>query len=263
MPARLLAADDPNQDSIATVTAVGLSAYVSADVAHHVLGHASACVGQGGQLIFLSSVLVRCSCRGAWIDLAGPLANLLLGALALLAARFGRQMAASTRLFLLLTAAFNLFYFAGQLLFDVAFRTDDWAWPLRYFRVPEAGWYALLAFGLAVYLGTVRLLSTQLAFFAWPRARLNALVFVAWVAAGLIAGTTALLDQQAEGAVLYRALPQALLLPLGLLFVPGYASRRATPANAAGRLHFSGPWVAAALLVGAASILLLGPGITR
>lgn len=100
-------------DSVATIAAIGLVAYVSADVAHHAFGHGAACLGLGCRLESVPSVFVQCSCTGATVDLASPLANLLLGVGALGTVRFRPRAAASVRL--LLTAAFNLFYFAGQL----------------------------------------------------------------------------------------------------------------------------------------------------
>jgi len=244
------------------MAAIGLVAYVSADVAHHAFGHGAACLGLGCRLESLSSVFVRCSCTGATIDLAGPLANLLLGVGALGTARFGPRTAASVRLLLLLTAAFNLFYFAGQLLVGAATKTDDWAWPLQHFQVPILIQYGLAAVGGVAYLVTIRLLAMQLAPFAFPRTRIMTLLFCAWAAAGLIACTTAALDHQPLNAILYHAVPQALLLPLGLLAVPARASRRATPEAIAAALSFSWPWVMVAVAVGLTSIVVLGPGIT-
>jgi len=88
------------------------------------------------------------------------------------------------------------------------------------------------------------------------------LLFCAWAAAGLIACATAALDHLPLNAILYHAVPQALLLPLGLLAVPGRASRRATPEAIAAALSFSWPWVIVAVAVGLTSIVVLGPGIT-
>lgn len=249
-------------DSIATIAAIGLVAYVSADVAHHAFGHGAACVELGCRLESLSSVFVQCSCTGATIDLAGPLANLLLGVGALATVRFGLRLAASVRLLLLLTAAFNLFYFAGQLAVGAATKTDDWAWPLQQFHTLAPIRYGLVAVGSLTYLVTMRLLAAHLTPFALPRARLMTLVVCAWVTAGLIACATAALDHQPLTAILHHAVPQALLLPVGLLGVPARAFRRATAEAVAAALPFSWPWVITAVLVGLTSVLVLGPGIT-
>jgi len=234
-------------DNAATRAAIGVVAYVSADVAHHAFGHAAACLALGCRLESLSSVFVQCSCTGATIDLAGPLANLLLGVGALGAARFGPRTAAAGRLLLLLTAAFNLFYFAGQLVVGAATTTDDWAWPLQHFHIPALVRYGLVAVGSVAYLVTIRLLAAQLAPFAFPRARVTTLLSGAWVAAGLVACATAALDHHPLTAIFYHAVPQALLLPLGLLAVPARAFRRAVPEAMAAALPFSWPWVIVAV----------------
>ena len=257
MPDR--SAATPAPDSLATAAAIGVLAYVSADVAHHVAGHGGACRALGGHIELITSVYARCSCKSAWVDLAGPLANLLLGAGALGAVRFRPQLSGAARLFLVQAAGFNLFYFAGQLVFDMLVRTDDWAWPLRYFRVPEPLRYGLLAAGLGAYGQTVRLLGRQLAPFARPRARATGLVGSAWAAAGLVACATAALDHPAGRAVLYHAIPQALLLPLGLWALPARAAR-GPASHHAPPLAFSAPWVVGAVVVAVASVWVLGPG---
>jgi len=247
-------------DSPATLAALGLLAYLSADVAHHVAGHGGACLALGGQLLRLTSIRADCSCTGAAIDLAGPLANLLLGAAAWAAGRWLRSAAAPTRLFLLLTAGFNLFYFAGQLAYCAAANTDDWWWPLRQARVPAAGRYLLAALGLALYGAVVPPLARQLASFATPRHRATRIVGLAWLAAGVVAAATAASDHPVSTALLAHALPQALLLPAGFWLLPARAAQMA--AKQAPPLAFSWHWVMAALVAGAGSVLLLGPGIS-
>ena len=120
--------DAKRTDHIVTIAAIGLLAYISADIAHHALGHAGACLARGGRVISLSSVLVVCSTPGTAFAIAGPMANLVVGLLALLAARFAtRARPSPAKMFWTLAAGFNLLWFAGQLMFNVATRTDDWA----------------------------------------------------------------------------------------------------------------------------------------
>src|SRR5580658_2205809 len=96
-----------SKDNLATVGAIGLLAYVSADVAHHALGHGAACLALGGRIRSLSSVFVNCSVTGAVIDLAGPFANLVTGLAAALCIRVVHRTSTPTRLFFILVAAFN------------------------------------------------------------------------------------------------------------------------------------------------------------
>jgi hypothetical protein len=59
--------DTQDKDNTATIAAIGLLAYASADIAHHALGHGAACLGLGGRIISLSSIFVNCSLHGATI----------------------------------------------------------------------------------------------------------------------------------------------------------------------------------------------------
>ena len=181
------------KDNIATVAAIALLAYASADIAHHVFGHGAACLMLGGRIISLTSVFVNCSLRGATIDLAGPFANLILGLVALLALRFTNRAGSAIRLLYILAAAFNLLWFALQLVSSAARRIDDWAWAMHQFHVSEPVRYGLIAIGALGYLLTIRVIATYMAAFAHPAARARTIVLTAWLTAGAIACATAAL----------------------------------------------------------------------
>jgi hypothetical protein len=249
-----------SKDNVATVAAIGLLAYASADIAHHALGHGAACLAQGGRIRSLSSVFVDCSLTGATIDLAGPFANLVIGLTSVLCIRIVRRTATSVRLFFILAAAFNLLWFGLQLVFSAATRTDDWAWPMREFHVGGAVRYAMIAIGALVYVLTVQFIGSQLAPFAHPRARAMSIVVTAWLTAGAIACTTAVFDHHAAAAILRHAVPQSMLLSIGLLFVPARATRLASAADAAAPIAGSVRWILVAILIGAASLTFLGAG---
>ncbi len=255
------AMDTEPKDSIATIAAVGLLAYASADIAHHVFGHGAACLVLGGQIISLSSIFVNCSLRGTAIDLAGPFANLVIGLVALLAARIAIRASSTTRLFSILAAAFNLMWFALQLAHSAATRIDDWAWAMQQIHVTNPVRYGMIAVGLLAYFFIVRAVAGLMASFAHPPARVRTIVLTAWITAGMLACVTAAFDHHAGVAILRSAAPQSLLLSIGLLFVSGKAARTPYSGGRADALVVSVPWIAAATIVGAASILLLGPGI--
>jgi hypothetical protein len=252
---------DADKDNIVTIAAIGLLAYASADIAHHAFGHGAACLALGGQIISLSSNYVNCSLRGAPIDLGGPLANLVIGLVAMLTARLASHASSATRLFYILVAAFNLLWFALQLAFSAATRTDDWAWAMHQYHVTEPIRYGMIAIGALAYILTVRASAVQMAPFAHPRTRARTITLTAWLTAGAIACATAAFDHNAGATLLRRVVEQSLGLSIGLLFVPARAARTAFPDGVEAVLTFSIPWTVAAAIVGAASILLLGPGI--
>jgi hypothetical protein len=247
-------------DHVATIASVGLLAYASADIAHHALGHGCACLALGGSIVSLSSTFVNCSLHGATIDLAGPLANLVLGLFAMLVARAVSQATAPTKLFWTLVAAFNMFWFSLQLVFSVMTKTDDWAWALHRLGAADPVRLGLLGVGSLTYLLTVPFAAAELAPFAHPPDRVSRIIFIVWVTAGAIACATAALDHNALRTVFLRALPQSVLPPIGLFFVPKRAVKRSSPGIVAADVVFSRRWIVAAAIVAVASILLLGPG---
>jgi hypothetical protein len=249
------------QDNLSTVVAIALVAYVTADITHHALGHGLMCWLRGGQIELLSSVFVRCSRPALAVDLAGPCANLILGLIAALALRITRRMPASTELFYILLAGFNLMWFSIQLIFSVLTDSDDWTWLLHVLNgAPEAR-YSLIGAGVFVYVMAVRDLRTRLARFARPPGRARVIVVAAWLSAGAIACATALFDPRGPAAVWTKAVPQSLVLSLGLLFLPARARRVVPPPEDCPAIGISRGWMAAAIVLSVLSIVFLGPGI--
>jgi hypothetical protein len=253
--------DAQARDNTVTIAAIGLLAYASADIAHHALGHGAACLGLGGRIISPSSIFVNCSLHGSTIDLAGPCANLVLGLVALLGAHCASSASSTTRLFYILVAAFNLLWFSLQLAFSAATRTDDWAWPIHEFHLTGPVRYGMIAVGALAYLLTIRAIAAQMAPLANPLTRARAIVFTAWLTAGALACATAAFDHHAVAAIWRHAAPQSFVLSLGLLFVPARAAASPSASGRAATIVFSVPWVVAAAIVAAASILFLGPGV--
>jgi hypothetical protein len=247
-------------DNIPTIAAIGLLAYASADVAHHALGHGVACLASGGRIISLSSIYLDCTRSDMAIDVSGPAANLLIGLAALLACHIVRSAPLTTRLFLVLAAAFNLLWFAMQLVFSVITTTDDWAAAIHEFHLTGATRAGMIVVGALVYLATVRWAAAKLTYIAQPAARVITITLTAWLTAGIIACATAAFDHHPIAAVLRHAAPQSLGNAVGLLFVPRLTAKLAAPGNMDAPLAMSIPWVLAAGIVAAASIILLGPG---
>lgn len=248
-------------ESTSTIAAIGLLAYASADIAHHVVGHGGACLAFGGSIVSLSSVYVSCSVRNAAIDLAGPAANLALGLVAWFGARAAIRSSAPVRLCWILVAAFNLLWCASQLAFSAASNTDDWAWPMHQFHGTDPVRYGLTVIGALAYLAAIRACADQMAPFAHPRERARMMLRIAWLTAGVTACATAVFDHDAVHAVLMHALPQSVLTSAGLLFVPARAARVSSSGDPAGAIVRSAPWIVAAAIVGLASIVWLGPGV--
>ncbi len=248
------------QDNLPTVVAIALVAYVTADIAHHGLGHGLMCWLLGGQIELLSSVFVRCSRTDMAIDLAGPCANLIVGLLAALALRITRRMSVSAELFYILLAGFNLMWFSIHLVFSVVTDSDDWAWLLHVFNGAPAARYLLVGSGVLVYVMAARYLRTRMAHFACPPGRARLILFAAWLSAGAIACATAVFDSHGPGTVWYKAIPQSLLLSIGLLSL-ARVRQIEPPPEGCPAIRISRGWMAAAVVLCVLSIVFLGPGI--
>lgn len=245
----------PDRDDAITAGSIGLVAYILADLAHHMFGHAAACVGLGGQIQSLTSIHVACTVTGAAVDLAGPVANLIVGVGAWLLAVPVRRP--RIRLFLLLCAAFNLLWLEGQLIFSAATHQDDWDQLIQMLKPQDAMRWGLVLVGALAYLATIRALGVSLRSYAYPgSARLRRLMALAYVAGGFAAVATSLRDPGGAHALLYQAAPQALILPIGILFVRS----KPTP-PAADPIRFNPGWMIVAGLLLAGSVIWLGPGI--
>lgn len=248
------------QDSLTTVVAIALVAYVTADIAHHGIGHGLMCWLQGGQIELLTSVFVRCSRTALAIDLGGPVANLVLGLIAALALRISKRPSVSTELFYILLAGINLMWFSIQLVFCVLTDTDDWTWLLHVFNSAPAVRYPLVALGVLIYVLAARYLRTRMARFARPPGRSRVIVLAAWLSAGAIACATAVFDPNGPGAVWHKALPQSLLLSIGLLSL-ARGSQNVPPPEGYGAIGISRGWIVAAVMLSLLSIAFLGPGV--
>lgn len=246
-------------DNLPTVVAIALVAYLTADIAHHGLGHGLMCWLQGGQIELLSSVFVRCSRTDLAIDLAGPCANLVLGLIAALCLRVTKRLSVPTELFFILLAGFNLMWFCIQLVFCVLTDSDDWAWLLHILDGAPAR-YSLVGAGILVYVMAARYLRTRMARFASPSGRARSIVVAAWLSAGAIACLTAVFDPHGPGAVWHKAAPQSLLLSIGILSL-ARSQQVVLPLEDCPAIGSSRGWMAAAVVLSVLSIVFLGPGI--
>lgn len=121
--------------------------------------------------------------------------------------------------------------------------------------------FAMIVIGVVAYVVTVRATSLRMAPFARPRARASTIVLTVWLTAGVIASATAIFDHSFSGTLLRHVVEQSLGLSIGLLFVPARAARLTSGDLVESPLPFSIPWTVAAAVVGAASIVFLGPGV--
>lgn len=161
---------------------------------HEALGHGGMCLALGGHIRILTSSVFRCDLQSAWIDPAGPLGNLLMGALALIVAHAAPRRSAGIRLFLILVACLSFFWEAGYVIDAMRSRHGDLYFAGQNFLgEPSTGWRIAGALaGLSLYLVTARWASRALSAL-WPDAALaRGIARTAWAAAFLGAALAAL-----------------------------------------------------------------------
>jgi hypothetical protein len=146
---------------IVTVAASALFAFVGACIAHEVVGHSGACLIGGGIVAQVSSSLFKCDPGTLISDLGGPGANLIAGLISLIGLR-GRRRGTALHLVLAFSAAFNMFWLAGELIISAVLARDDFAYAARSFGAARYFVRAIFgAGGISLAIMTCRLLAHQ------------------------------------------------------------------------------------------------------
>jgi hypothetical protein len=263
----------PTLDSL-TLIAMTAVAYILANGAHEGVGHGGACLLAGGRPVALSTVFFECdksalsASAHRWIAAAGTLANLALGALALVLLNRPVRRNTPTRYFLWLLMTVNLLQAAGYLLFSGIANIGDWASVIQGAE-PPALWRAVLSVvGGAAYWGTIQLsLSVLVPFLGKDQGRLRRarkLSLVPYLAGGLISVLAGLPNPQGLWLVLISAAAAAFGGTSALAWMTQLLrdERRFPPsAEVALSIPRSPAWVVAGALTTLVFMVVLGPSI--
>jgi hypothetical protein len=183
-----------NKNDWFTVAAVAVVAMCVVTFDHEALGHGSVCLLLHGHIVLLSSSLFRCDVRSGWIDPAGPVANLLMGTLALICLHLVPARWLTMRLFLILITAFSYFWESGYLIHAMHMRYGDLYFFAEFLFGHVTIWQRAIAIvvGLALYVVTARIISNEF-LKLWPQARVARTVArIAWISATVAAAIAAL-----------------------------------------------------------------------
>ena len=256
-------ADDPW-----TIAAIGAVIPCLAAIAHEAIGHGVTCRLVGGTVALLSATHFGCRNGSALVDAMGPAGNLLCAAIAtplLFRSRLSRSPAAY--LFLFLTAAINLCWFAGEMAHSAMLTIEDEANFARQLGWPA--WWRPLAITLALIL-----------YFAI--ARFSAAVVRRWIADGQPAAAVRRRLVLAHGAgiltfavagLFWTKAPLAAaheaILTVGFAAIPMWlgilpALRSVPPTGSRGRpIARSIPWILTSSAIVLAFLLSQARGIDR
>ena len=146
-------------DSMPTILAIGVLAYVGETVGHELLGHGGVCLLDGGRITALAPLWMRCSVHTIPMVVAGPAFNFAVGGFCAAILRL-RVRSDALGYFLWLSCGFNLLIACGYLIVGGATTFGDWGVVFASVQ-PQWAWRLVLAaVGLAGYLVTLETLAT-------------------------------------------------------------------------------------------------------
>jgi len=149
------------KDDIPTVLAAGILAATLAAVIHETVGHGIGCLADGGKITILTSIWFRCQGAASLTVAAGPAASFVAG-LVCLSMLHRWSLNGEVRLAITLSAAFNLFWFAGQLVFHAITNGDTWAVMARMQHWPWWWRPVFVVLGAVCYVAATRaIIGTQ------------------------------------------------------------------------------------------------------
>lgn len=258
-------AGSPLYDKL-TVVAISALAAIVGDVLHEGLGHAGVAILSGAHRVTVSTVAMQSEMDTKWIAAAGPLTNLVFGAIFWLLLLRPQRYRPAARYFLILAMAGNLFTATGYPLFSGVSNFGDFAQVI-------AGWHplwlwrvALIAVGAATYYASMLIVADKLRPFRRndddPR-KMRTLCWVPYFTQGILAGVAGLFNPAGIVYVFVSALPASLGAMSGLLAMPGMLRRpQPSKGDSAGPVPRSAAWIAVGAIVSLFYIFVIGRGVT-
>jgi hypothetical protein len=250
--------DKRRHDAFTTIS-ISIIAFVVADLSHEALGHGVAAHLKGAKLIVLSYTYLTSDLRSRLISAAGPLVNLIEGLIALALFRSIRMKAAAASFFIFLLMIYNLLDAAAYLIYSGILNSGDLGVVIA--GLPHLGAIRLVmvVVGLTLYATLTLVGARELRHFALER---SSLTTPAYFAAIVLNCAAALLNPLGLKYFLISALPTTAGANAGLLAMPALAERQAGSRLNQILVIRSYPWIIAAVILAAAFIFLIGPGLT-
>src|SRR5436853_7526208 len=115
------------EDDLPTLISIAVMACILQDVLHEGLGHGVTAWLSGARQLTVSTVALQSDVSTRWISANGTLVNLVFGAVFWLLLVRAERYRPSTRYFLVLAMAGNLFTGTGYFLFSGVANFGDWA----------------------------------------------------------------------------------------------------------------------------------------
>src|SRR6201993_711589 len=254
------------KDDRITVIAVSVLACVLQDVLHEGLGHGVTASLSGARQVTLSTVALQSDIETRWVSANGTLVNLFFALIFWLLLLKPERYRPTTRYFLVLAMAGNLFTGAGYFFFSGVTNFGDWAAVIRGLQ-PHWMWQlGLIVVGMASYYASMLLVAAQLKSFQEKvpsSQRLRVLCWTPYFTDGILAAIAGLLNPAGLFYVLASALPSTLGANAGLLSLPNMMRRiSSSDPEQVGPIRRGSTWISAAAVAALLFIFVLGRGIT-
>lgn len=249
-----------------TVCAVGALAMMISTTLHEGVGHALTALLTVSPSGVLSTVAWSSAYDSKLVDAGGTIVNLIAAAVFWMLLRSAQRASAATRMFLLLTCAFNLFAGTGYFLFSGVTNFGDWAAVIAGLQ-PHALWRAvLIVAGALGYWGALVVAGTSLFRYVGfergtDRRRVSHLMLMAYLNAVLISCLGGALNPLGIEYVFFSALPATAGAGSGLLYMQYYARKNVRPAVPVEPINRSFVWIGVAAACALLFIFVLGRGI--
>jgi len=249
-------------DSLPTILAIGVLAFVGETVGHELLGHGGVCLLDGGRVTALAPLWMRCSVHTIPMVVAGPAFNFAIGGVcaALLHLR-GRSD--TLGYFLWLSCGFNLLIACGYLIVGGATTFGDWGVVFASVQ-PQWAWRLTLAVvGLAGYLVALKTLATLYQRLAGARGFEGGALRRRTLAPGAGAAAAACAAEVAGGPPAVGSLALALGCTLFVGWTLGRIGNFSRPSTRSDTTELVIPfrplWIAAGLLIAGLFVGVVGP----
>jgi hypothetical protein len=254
-----------NDDAV-TICAISMLGWMLSDVLHEGLGHALLALLTGAQSGVLSAVAWSSAFDSRLVAAGGTLVNLAAALVLWLVLRSARQASPRIRFFLLMSCAFNLLDGTGYFFFSGVTDFGDWAVVIAGMN-PHWVWRVLLViFGMAAYLGAVRLVGSGLVRYAGvaieDHQRMRRLTVLPYVSAILVSLAAGLMNPIGIQLVWQSSLPATAGANSGLLWLRPYIPKATVPESGSDDISRSYAWVAVAAVCALLFIFVVGRGIT-
>ena len=256
----------PGADDILTIGAVSVVAGILTNILHEGVGHGLTALLTGARSGVLTTVAWSSVFDSRLVEAGGSLANLAAALLFWAVLRRSKCSSMTTRYFLLITCAFNLFTGTGYFFFSGVTNFGDWATVISGLD-PHWLWRVLLvAVGACSYYGAVRVVGIGLVHYVEiPReqqGQLRKLTFVPYISAILLSTIAAVLNPLGIQLVWHSALPATAGGQSGLLWLQYYIPRAKEAKVASARLQRDNTWIAVAAVLAIVYVAVLGRGVT-